>query len=79
MYRGSFTLDPKKGVPLKRALMQVEAELPSEDADSIGCLQFKGRNYEQRAADPLIRLVQTIGERAPDSSGHRSCHNAGSA
>jgi hypothetical protein len=43
--------------------MRVEAELLSEDADSIGCQHFQDRTPEQRAADALVRLVQEIGER----------------
>jgi uncharacterized lipoprotein YmbA len=66
MYRGSFKLEPKNGVPLRRALMRVEAELLSDDADLVGCRRFQVRNYEQRAADALVRLVQAIGESAPD-------------
>jgi uncharacterized lipoprotein YmbA len=64
MCRASFTLKPKDGAPLQRALMRVEAELLNEDADSIGCQHFRDRTHEQRAADALVRLVQEIGERA---------------
>lgn len=66
MCRASFTLTPKDGPPLIRALMRVEAELLIEDADSIGCPHAQDRTYEQRAADALIRLVQAIGERDTD-------------
>jgi len=61
MYRASFTLDEKHGVPLRRALMRVEAELLIEDADSLGCQTFEDRTYEERAADALLRLMQVIG------------------
>jgi uncharacterized lipoprotein YmbA len=60
MYRASFTLDAKHGVPLRRALMRVEAELLIEDADSIGSREFQDRTPEQRAADALLRLVHVI-------------------
>jgi hypothetical protein len=60
MYRSSFTLDPKDGVPLRRALMRVEAELLMEDADSIGGQEFEDRTPEQRAADALLRLLHMI-------------------
>jgi hypothetical protein len=60
MYRASFTLDQKHGVPLRRALMRVEAELLIEDANSFGCQKFEYRTYEQRAADAFVRLVQVI-------------------
>jgi hypothetical protein len=60
MYRASFTLNPKHGVPFRRALMRVEAELLIEDADSIGCQSFQDRTHEELAADALLRLFQVI-------------------
>jgi hypothetical protein len=45
--------------------MRVEAELLSEDAESVGYRHLRVRIYEQRAANALIRLVQAIGEFAP--------------
>jgi hypothetical protein len=66
MYHASFALNAKDGEPLQRALMRVEAELLIEDADSIGCRHFEDRTHGQRAADALVRLFQTIGERATD-------------
>jgi hypothetical protein len=60
MYRASFLLDPKHGVPLRRALMRVEAELLIEDADSIGSEEFEDRTPEERAADALFRLIHVI-------------------
>jgi hypothetical protein len=60
MCRASFTFDLKDWVPLRRALMRVEAELLIEDADSIGCQKFEDRTHEQRAADALVRLFQVI-------------------
>jgi hypothetical protein len=60
MYRASFILDPEHGVPLRRALMRVEAELLMEDADSIGSEEFEDRTPEERAADALFRLVHVI-------------------
>jgi hypothetical protein len=64
MCHASFTLKPKDGAPLQRALMRVEAELLIEDADSIGCQHHQARTHGQRSADALIRLVQAIGEDA---------------
>jgi hypothetical protein len=62
MCRASFTLDAKDAAPLQRALMRVEAELLTEDADSIGGRHPENRTYEQRAADALLRLFESIGE-----------------
>ena len=61
MYHASFALNAKDGAPLQRALMRVEAELLIEDADSIGSRHFEDRTHGQRAADALVRLLQTIG------------------
>jgi uncharacterized lipoprotein YmbA len=66
MYHASFALNAKDGAPLQRALMRVEAELLIEDADSIGSRHFEDRTHGQRAADALVRLLQTIGEHATD-------------
>jgi hypothetical protein len=68
MYSASFTLKPEDAVPLRRALMRVEAELLIEDADSIGCQHHQDRTHEQRAADALVRLVQAIGVRRRDQT-----------
>jgi hypothetical protein len=65
MCHASFTLKPKDGAPLQRALMRVEAELLCEDAESIGTGHFQDRTHGQRAADALIRLIQAIGEPDP--------------
>jgi hypothetical protein len=65
MYQGSFTLEPKHGVPLRRALMRVETDLLREDADLVGLQDRQIRTEGQRGADALIRLIQTIGGSAP--------------
>jgi hypothetical protein len=62
MWRGSFTLEPIHGVPLRRALMRVEADLLREDADLVGLRDHEIRTKGQRGADALIRLLQTIGQ-----------------
>lgn len=62
---GTFTLGPKDGPPLQRALMRVEAQLLCEDANSVGCRHFQIRTQEQRAADALVQLAQAVGELLP--------------
>ena len=66
-YRATFTLEPDDGATLRRALMRVEADLLREDADWIGRPGSENpvRTHDQRAADALVRLVQTIGS-SPD-------------
>ncbi|HEX3793826.1 MAG TPA: hypothetical protein VHV57_04950 [Acidimicrobiales bacterium] len=65
MCRSSFTLEPKHGIPLQRALMRVEADLPREDADLVDVHNYRIRTEGQRKADALIRLIQSISAPAP--------------
>ena len=57
MYSSSIELAPAVARPLMRAVMRVEAELLCEDADQLDSPGYKPRNYEQRAADALVRLA----------------------
>jgi hypothetical protein len=50
--------------PLRRALMRVEAELMTEDADTIGTANSNDRTYEQRSADALMTLALRMAEAA---------------
>ena len=59
----SVRLEPERAKPLRRALMRVEAELLSEDADAVGTPRESQRSYEQRAADGLVRLAEALGRR----------------
>jgi hypothetical protein len=59
----SVRLEPERGNPLYRALMRVEAELLSEDADAVGTPHESQRSYEERAADALVRLAEALGGR----------------
>ena len=57
-------LEPGIGDPFVRALMRVEARLMLEDADLLGSPEFEHRTYEQRAADALVILATSVGDRA---------------
>jgi hypothetical protein len=59
----SVRLEPERANPLRRALMRVEAELLSEDADAIGTPHESQRSYEERAARALVRLAEALGGR----------------
>jgi hypothetical protein len=59
----SVRLEPDRANPLRRALMRVEAELLSEDADAVGTPQESQRSYEERAADAFVRLAEALGGR----------------
>ena len=63
----SVRFEPERGNPLRRALMRVEAELLSEDADAVGTPQESHRGYEERAADALVRLAEALGRRQQQS------------
>jgi len=63
-YEFSVSLEPEVGLPLRRAIMRVEAELLREDADSLGSEGEIDRTYEQRAADALLRLMRAVGNTA---------------
>jgi hypothetical protein len=57
----SVRLEPERANPLCRALMRVEAELLSEDADAVGTPHESHGSYEERAADGLVRLAKRLG------------------
>ena len=56
MQTASFSLEPRLGNPLIRALMRVEAEFLLQDADHYGQPDAEQRTYEQRACDALVAL-----------------------
>jgi hypothetical protein len=62
MQTASFSLEPRLGNPLIRALMRVEAELLLQDADNHGRPDAEERKYEQRACDALVALALRVAE-----------------
>ena len=62
MQTASFSLDPRLGNPLIRALMRVEAELLLEYADSYGQADAEDRTHEQRACDALVALALRVAD-----------------
>jgi hypothetical protein len=60
MIRGTFRLEARLGQPFQRALMRIEAELLSDDANRIGTAGAEHRTYEQRAADALVALALRV-------------------
>jgi hypothetical protein len=63
MFAYSVELPPAVGGPLCRAMMRAEAELLLEDAEALRFGTYEDRTPEQRAADALVRLVDTMAAR----------------
>jgi hypothetical protein len=61
-YRVSARFDREFGAPLLRALMRVEAELLTEDADLIGKADTQLRTPEERRADALVALSLRVAD-----------------
>ena len=62
MQTATFSLEPRLGNPLIRALMRVEAELLLEDADRYGHADAEDRTHEQRACDALVALALRVAD-----------------
>jgi hypothetical protein len=63
MFAYSVVLPPAVGGPFRRAMMRAEAELLLEDAEALQSGTYEDRTPEQRAADALVRLVDTMASR----------------
>lgn len=64
MFRVTAHLDRDLGLPFRRALMRVEAELLAHDADLLGRSEAEIRTTDQRRADALVALVLRITDAA---------------